>query len=185
MKQTHETAKPQSKNEQNPSALRAERLKGDWSRALVKEDQSPCQRGPEPSPCPRRPELSPPQPQELRSTNAAAGSGLLSKQSCFMLHTADYLEKQTLLLISARLCVPLQEPDSGNGRGPVFPLSLPGDCFQLGMSRLQAAELISVEILWTGHFSCSPSNGAADAGIYSFRAATSIMSELRGTRFLG
>lgn len=66
--------------------------------------------------------------------------------------TADYSEKQPLLLVPARLCVTLPEPDSGHGKGPIFPLGLPGDRFQRGMWCLRAAEPISLVILWMGPF---------------------------------
>lgn len=89
--------------------------------------------------------------QELRSANAAAPS-IAPPAQIRALRTADYLEKQPLLLVPARLCVRLQEPGSGHGKGPKSPLGLPGDSFQRGLWCLRAAEPISLEILWMGHF---------------------------------
>lgn len=61
-------------------------------------------------------------------------------------------KNQTSLLVPARLCVTLQEPDSGDGKGPIFAFGLPGDRSQRGLRCLRAAEPISLVILWMGHF---------------------------------
>lgn len=115
-----------NKCEQNPVALRAKHLKKDGSEHSSDGGAQKCK-------CCHLKRVAP------------------QVQFC-MLRTADYLEKQTLLLVPARLCVTLQEPDSGNGKGPIFPFGLPGDCFQRGMWCLRAAEPISLVILWMGHF---------------------------------
>lgn len=103
---SHETARSESKREQNPAALKATHLKRDQSRAFLRWGIS-----------------------EVQTLPLEAQLKLRSWSTGFTLRTADTLEKN-------RLCSCLQpalgKPGCSNGLGPTSPLGLPGHCSHYG-----------------------------------------------------
>lgn len=102
-----------------------------------------------------------------------------------MLHTADYLEKTDFALDSSQTLCYASRTQLWRWEGANIPIPSAWRLLPARYGCLQAARLISLVILWMGHFFCAPSNSAAENGIYFFKVAASIMSDTRGIHFLG